>query len=484
LWWQAAYEMRKRMSLALLATDAAAVLGATWAVGHLYGLGLGEHRGTAAYLGAAVAVWLTSLATFGLYDTHCWLNHNSGALRVRQLAKACIAACLLTSLAWLLLPGASGMRYPATVSLCLLLACSALASRLVLDSLVKAALARREAVVVADDPSTHPWIRGLVQAYCSDWLISAILTASDFRGLSGPARPHAPGRARWDGGPGAVLLLNGNGADAYAKQTVQMRRPGLAIVPFEEVIEVFSGKSIHAHSGTADVLHALPPRRRRVLELVTDAAKRAGDVVLSALGLTVCLPVLLLLAAMIKIESRGPVFYRQRRAGRGGKEFALLKLRSMVDDAERETGPVWAEREDPRVTRVGKMMRRFHLDEVPQLINVLKGEMSLVGPRPERPEFIPRLTRKLPAYPLRLRERPGITGWAQIYGSYDHCDDDVTRKLEYDFYYLKHRGLLLDTRILMRTLDVALFGGVHNGLPDQQVLEAHQSRDTGDGQTR
>jgi lipopolysaccharide/colanic/teichoic acid biosynthesis glycosyltransferase len=189
-----------------------------------------------------------------------------------------------------------------------------------------------------------------------------------------------------------------------------------------------------------------------------EAAKRGADVLLSILGLAIFLPLLLVLALLIKLDSPGPVLYRQRRVGRHGRIFQVIKLRSMPPEAERQTGAVWAKRNDPRATRVGKWLRQLHLDEIPQLINILKGEMSLVGPRPERPELVRQLSRSLLLYPLRLNLMPGLTGWAQINRPADSSQDDVARKLDYDLYYLKNRNLILDLRIILRTLDIVLFG--------------------------
>jgi lipopolysaccharide/colanic/teichoic acid biosynthesis glycosyltransferase len=160
----------------------------------------------------------------------------------------------------------------------------------------------------------------------------------------------------------------------------------------------------------------------------------------------------------IRLDSKGPVFFAQQRVGLGGRLFTLLKFRSMRPDAERVCGPAWASRRDPRVTRVGRILRRTHLDELPQLISVLRGDMSLVGPRPERPEFIPLLAAQLPFYALRHSVKPGITGWAQIRQGYAASIEDARAKLECDIYYAKHLSLLFDLTILLRTIPVIVTG--------------------------
>src|SRR5262249_53857608 len=146
------------------------------------------------------------------------------------------------------------------------------------------------------------------------------------------------------------------------------------------------------------------------------------------------------------------VFYRQERVGRKGKTFSVYKFRSMIHDAERESGPQWAVHGDPRVTRVGRFLRNTRLDEAPQLLNVLLGEMSLVGPRPERPAFVSRLAAELPFYRTRLIVKPGITGWAQVCYPYGRSTDDALAKLQFDLYYIRHQSLVLDSQIMVRTL--------------------------------
>ncbi len=183
------------------------------------------------------------------------------------------------------------------------------------------------------------------------------------------------------------------------------------------------------------------------------SVKRGLDLVLSCLSLPLLIPVWLCLAVLIKIESRGPVIFRQTRLGLGGRPFVLLKLRTMYDGAEDETGPVWASLADPRATRIGSIMRRFGLDETLQVINVIRGEMSLIGPRPERPYFVERLRRDVDNYEARLASRPGITGWAQIHTDhkYDVSLDDVKTKVALDLDYINAWSLWLDFRILAWT---------------------------------
>ncbi|MEQ8494877.1 MAG: exopolysaccharide biosynthesis polyprenyl glycosylphosphotransferase, partial [Gammaproteobacteria bacterium] len=185
--------------------------------------------------------------------------------------------------------------------------------------------------------------------------------------------------------------------------------------------------------------------------------KRILDILASLLLLLGTLPVMLVTAVAIFLESGGPVLYRQERVGHRGKLFMLYKFRSMRQDAE-AGGAVWARQNDTRVTRVGAFIRKTRIDELPQLLNVLKGDMSFVGPRPERPEFVTELARAIPYYELRHYVKPGITGWAQILYPYGASINDAREKLQYDLYYLKNYSIFLDINILLQTVQVILWG--------------------------
>ncbi len=191
--------------------------------------------------------------------------------------------------------------------------------------------------------------------------------------------------------------------------------------------------------------------------MLSSAFKRAFDVVASLLLLFLTLPVILLTAAAIKLESKGPAFYRQRRVGLYNQGFDIIKLRSMRQDAEVAGKAVWAEKDDPRITRVGRFIRMVRIDELPQTWTVLKGEMSFVGPRPERPQFVEQLEQQIPYYAERHMVKPGITGWAQINYPYGASIEDARHKLEYDLYYAKNYSPFLDLLILLQTLRVVLW---------------------------
>jgi len=186
--------------------------------------------------------------------------------------------------------------------------------------------------------------------------------------------------------------------------------------------------------------------------------KRMFDVTVAGLGLIVATPLMLLAAIVIKAVSPGPVFFKQKRVGWNGKVFDIYKLRTMKVDAEKETGPIWAQEDDPRLIRFGKVIRKAHLDELPQLFNVLKGEMSIVGPRPERPVFVKTLSKEITEYSKRFNAKPGITGLAQVWHKYDETIEDVKKKIKYDLLYIRKMCLMVDLRILLRTILVVARG--------------------------
>lgn len=185
--------------------------------------------------------------------------------------------------------------------------------------------------------------------------------------------------------------------------------------------------------------------------------KRIFDIVLSATGLLILLPLMLIIAVCIKIDSRGPVFLKQTRVGLGGKNFTLYKFRTMRHDAEEGSGAVWAQNDDPRITRIGRFLREQRFDELPQLYNILRGDMSFIGPRPERPEFVSKLEEIIPYYAERHFVKPGLTGWAQVRYRYGDSVESAIEKLKYDLFYIKHISLFFEFQIFFETARVVMF---------------------------
>ena len=253
-----------------------------------------------------------------------------------------------------------------------------------------------------------------------------------------------------------VVASSGSDDGDLLRALVKCQEDGVMVTPVHRLLEDLTGAVPIEHADGN--LHIALPLDRPSPALY-DAFKRLADLLLAAVGLLVVAVMTPLVAVALWLEDRGPLFYRQLRVGRGGREFVLLKFRTMVADAE-SNGVRWAGISDPRVTRVGRALRRFHLDELPQAVNVLRGEMSVVGPRPERPEIVAELEALIPFYRTRLSVQPGVAGWAQVNFGYADSVEDAIVKLRYDLYYIKHRSVLLDAQILVRTVGhVFRYGG-------------------------
>jgi exopolysaccharide biosynthesis polyprenyl glycosylphosphotransferase len=231
---------------------------------------------------------------------------------------------------------------------------------------------------------------------------------------------------------------------------------GTDLIPMTTLYEQITGRIPIEHVGEHLWALVLPVHGRTITFRLYLLVKRLLDSALALVGLMLFAVMLPFLALAIKLDSPGPVFYHQPRLGQGGRTFRVIKLRSMRKDAEMQTGPRWAAPRDTRITRVGRFLRKTRLDEVPQLLNVLRGEMSMVGPRPERPTMVDMLAQEIPYYRTRLAVKPGLTGWAQVRYRYGSTVEDALRKLQYDLYYIRHQSLTLDVIILVRTIGTML----------------------------
>ncbi len=317
----------------------------------------------------------------------------------------------------------------------------------------------RVALVVASDADESEV--ALLKAFAARYLDFAGIIAYDDYQPTGPAKvlgtvsrmSEIARRENLD----RVLCTNRCISDpAMCQQFCELRYSGVTVMPliglFEEIcqcvpVELITSEWLMSASGSPHMLYI-----RKL--------KRGFDIVVSLLGLVFLWPFLLLGIAIVKLTSRGPILYRQIRSGRFGREFTVIKLRTMNTDAE-SNGAVWAEPHDPRTVPGGHFLRCYRIDEIPQLWNVLRGEMSFVGPRPERPEFVTELSRLIPYYHQRLLVQPGITGWAQVNYPYGASVEDSKHKLEYDLYYAKNMSLFLDVFILLDTIRIILCGGMH-----------------------
>ena len=251
-----------------------------------------------------------------------------------------------------------------------------------------------------------------------------------------------------------VVAMEDRRGKMPVRELVRLRVQGIRVEDAHSTMSSLSGRiwleSIHP----SWFVYSDGFRRSRL----TLALKRTLDLTFGIFGLIVSLPVMALVALAIKLDSRGPVIFRQKRVGLGGRPFELLKFRSMRVDAEQANGAQWAASNDPRATRVGRFIRKFRLDELPQFINLIRGEMSFVGPRPERPVFVEQLRKDIAYYDERHSVRPGITGWAQVMYPYAATVEDSYRKLEYDLFYLKNMSIFFDCAIILKTIRTVLSG--------------------------
>ncbi|MBI2304189.1 MAG: sugar transferase [Chloroflexi bacterium] len=251
-----------------------------------------------------------------------------------------------------------------------------------------------------------------------------------------------------------IVAITHNMHGELMKTILDCYQKGIQITPMPLLYELATGRVPVEHMG--DHWFVTLPDNPESGTFVYSGLKRLGDIVVSTIGLLIGSPILLTTALAVRLDSPGPIFYTQERMGKTGRVFPLIKFRTMIQEAEKDGRPRWASYNDPRVTRLGRFLRHTRLDELPQLVNVIKGEMSLVGPRPERPHFVAQLETQIPFYRARLFVRPGITGWAQINYSYGNSVEDALVKLQYDLYYIKHQSPYLDLFILFKTLGVML----------------------------
>lgn len=244
--------------------------------------------------------------------------------------------------------------------------------------------------------------------------------------------------------------------DEIALKLLKLKLTGITVVPFTKFYEKLYNKipvDLFHNISSLIVLDGF----NKVKTRTEQGIKRLADFTIASVFLILFSPFFLIVAIAIKLDSKGPVFFKQKRTGEQGKPFTIYKFRSMITDAEK-LGAKWASEDDPRITRVGKFIRKTRIDELPQLINILKGDMSFVGPRPERPEFDEILSNEIPYWMLRYIIKPGLTGWAQINYDYGASVEDAKEKLKYDLYYIKNFSLYLDLKVIFKTLKVVFFG--------------------------
>ena len=279
----------------------------------------------------------------------------------------------------------------------------------------------------------------------------------DSRGLNIPCRFGFDGMCNLANELGiakVVVALEERRGNFPTNELLKCRTDGIEILEGNSFYEMFTGKLIVGHTNPGWFIFSEGFRR----PITTRFFKRVLDIAMSLILLVFLSPVLILVAVLVKLDSSGPVIFSQDRVGRSRKKYRVHKFRSMVDNAEKETGPVWATDKDDRVTRVGRVIRKLRIDEIPQLWNVLKGEMSFVGPRPERNHFVKQLEEVIPYYGVRFSVKPGVTGWAQVSYGYGASVEDAVEKLNYDLFYIKNMSIYMDLMIVLRTIKIVLFG--------------------------
>jgi exopolysaccharide biosynthesis polyprenyl glycosylphosphotransferase len=437
-------------TLTLVALDVAALYGAwylatNWRFGSYWGLEFRIHQGDA--LAAHAAIFGLFSMLFEAYDPR---RPYARGGEISRLVAGYLMAGLVELLFFFFRMQPEIGRGVFVLNVGLFIA-FATAGRVLYSSIGSDYFKRRALVVTAGD----------VGATLLAELKRAAASAYDIVGYVAPARDlSAPNTAPWLGdGTGLMKLIAdrrietvivSSNVECWHRHIYDLmlaRHRGIELVDFARTCERFLNRIPCEHVSELWLLWGLMGRSSfYVMRL-----KRLVDVVLGLVLLVPALPVMAVIAIAIKLTSHGPVLYTQDRIGQHHRTFQLLKFRSMVEGAEDDSGPVWAKENDPRVTPVGRLLRRWRLDELPQLFNVIKGDMSLVGPRPERGVFVSELLQALPMYEQRHALRPGLTGWGQIHYNYAASTEQSREKLEYDLFYVKNASLLLDLAILLRT---------------------------------
>lgn len=404
---------------------------------------------------------LVFVGTLQLCSYYCQL-YTPGELRSardRLIAsgQAIGSGCLLLALIYFLAPTLLLGRGIFFISLALIPVLLTL-SRLALDRIWTATIHERVlilgtgnlAVLVASElrkrNDLNAELVGLVNANGkahADWGYAVLGSASELERI---VEEHRIGRI--------IVALEDRRNALPTQELVRLRVKGLRVEDAHSVLAALTGR-VWLETVKPSWFVFSDGFRRSALTLIV---KRTLDLACGIVGLVLSLPIMLVVAVAIRLDSKGPIIYRQRRVGLRGRCFNVLKFRSMRQDAENGTGPQWATARDCRVTRVGRVLRKYRLDEVPQFVNVIRGEMSFVGPRPERPEFVQALQREIPYYDERHTVRPGVTGWAQVQYRYGSSTEDACRKLEYDLFYMKNMSLFFDCAIIVDTVGTLLSG--------------------------
>jgi len=401
------------------------------------------------------AVWLVCSAALDAYDLRYCSRAARGVL-------AGYRPLLATFVIYLAIPYATAPLLSSRLSVLIWITTSLLLvglGRLAYARLLTRPQFRRRAIIVGDATAADELARALTAEAATDYALLGWVPAGDataaapslLRSLTGESDLVTLVRSL----QASEVIVAGQGAVPadLGSAIVDLYNDGIEVTQMGDLYEQLVGRIPVAH--VPDHWYAALPRRAGGGRAY-DVLRRAVDVLIAGAALVLALPILLALAALIRLEGRGPVLYRQQRLGHLGRSFDIWKFRTMRVGSERDGDEVWAVRADPRRTRVGRFLRPTRLDELPQLWNVLLGDMTLIGPRPERPGFTRSLQQRIPFYRSRLLVKPGLTGWAQVKAHYASNIDASLEKLQYDLYYVKHRSPYLDLVIALKSLGVLL----------------------------
>ncbi len=417
------------------------------------GTHLGSVSGRFASLSTFVAVVLLAMISVGVYGADALRSMRFALARILvAVSLAVIALSFIDFVVRGLDFWRSTLLYAMFLAIVLLLA-----NRLIIGSLLGAGAFRRRVLVLgaghravrlrelAERPDSGFGIVGFIAMSSNAPAIEEAISRNAINDLN---------RFVQDLGPSEVVLALEERRNALPlKDLLRIKTAGVHVNDFSSFLERETGR---VDLDTLNPSWLIFSDGFSSARMVSSIAKRMFDIIASSLLLLLTFPIILLFALLVKIDSRGPAFFRQTRVGLYGQPFELIKLRSMRTDAEKD-GAKWAQANDPRVTRIGRLIRKVRIDELPQTWSVLKGEMSFVGPRPERPQFVSDLEEQLPYYAERHMVKPGITGWAQINYPYGASIEDARHKLEFDLYYAKNYTPFLDLLILLQTLRVVLW---------------------------
>ena len=387
-------------------------------------------------------LWLLSFYVFGLYDLNLAKNTPSFYWAI---LKATVLNGLLSTTLFYLFPYFLGVT-PKTNLFLNLLFFGILFSlwRYLYNSFVKSSTLGREIVIIGKNPKSLELAEKINSNPQLGYKIAAIIDPEKIEELNLKTNPNI------------CTIVTAVNLDHYPELAKKLYQH-LAYFNFESFpnfYEKISGKVPLSQIDEIWFLNNLKEKERGIYEKI----KRLSDILIGLIVGAITILIFPFIALAIKLDSPGPIFYKQVRAGRNGKNFSLIKFRSMEKEAEKN-GAVWAEKNDPRITGIGKILRKSLIDELPQFINILKGEISSIGPRPERPEFIAQLEEEIPFYQNRHIVKPGLTGWAQVNFKYGNSKEDALEKLQYELYYIKNRSLFLDLKIILKTVNTLLKGG-------------------------